>query len=236
MKNFKFISQKNQDDWIIKEIFNFKKNGFFVDLAASDGVSINNTFLLEKYLDWNGICIEPLPRHYNELKKNRKCILVNECVDSTTHTVEFISNKGVRGLANGILDTDMDNNYKIRGGLIKQAFNKNTVIKMKTKTLEEILDENNAPKIIDYLSLDVEGAETRIMENFPFTRYKFLSMTIERPTPKLNKLLFENGYLFVRNSNTMKKKVPFDTFYIHKSLDSPDIKKFPFKQVPKKNW
>ena len=36
-----FISQKGQDEWVIKEIFNYKKNGFFVDLAASDGKKIN---------------------------------------------------------------------------------------------------------------------------------------------------------------------------------------------------
>ena len=59
-------------------------------------------------------------------------------------------------------------------------------------TLEEILDDNLAPKVIHYLSLDVEGSETDIMRNFNFKKYKFLSLTIERPTPELNNLLFKN--------------------------------------------
>ena len=61
----------------------------------------------------------------------------------------------------------------------------------KTKTLEKILDENNAPEVIDYFSLDVEGAETEILRNFNFNKYTFLCLTVERPTPELNNLLLE---------------------------------------------
>jgi hypothetical protein len=59
-------------------------------------------------------------------------------------------------------------------------------------------------------------------------------MTIERPTPELNKLLFDNGYVFVQNS---KKLNPFDTFYVHHSIEGFDsIIKEPFEQVPPKEW
>ena len=39
----KFIGQKGQDEWIIDTIFKYKKNGYFIDLAATDGLKINNT-------------------------------------------------------------------------------------------------------------------------------------------------------------------------------------------------
>ena len=54
-----YFGNKNQDQWAVKEVFNFKKDGFFLDLAAADGLHQNNTFFLEKRLGWNGICIEP---------------------------------------------------------------------------------------------------------------------------------------------------------------------------------
>ena len=121
-----------------------------------------------------------------------------------------------------------DNNYRKRSKLINE-FKKN--IKKKTmNTLESVLDKNQAPKIIDYLSLDVEGAETEVLINFPFEKYTFLAMSIERPSPELNKLLFKNGYVFVKNFKV-------DTFYIHKSIENfKQIKKNDFEQLPPKSW
>ena len=107
------------------------------------------------------------------------------------------------------------------------------MLKLKTKTLEYVLDHFNAPKIIDYLSLDVEGAEERILSNFPFNKYTFLAMTIERPTPKLEKILFDNDYVFVMKS----KKLQYDTFYVHKSIPNfLKIIKEPYSPTPRKNW
>ena len=92
------------------------------------------------------------------------------------------------------------------------------------------MDEFNAPETIDYLSLDVEGAETRILRGFPFHKYKFLAMTIERPTVELNELLFKNGYVFVKNST-------MDSYYVHNTISNLNlIKKDPFKQIPPKDW
>ena len=58
------------------EIFENKKNGFFVDIGAHDGISINNTKLLED-LGWDGICIEPHPKVFQRLLLNRNCKKVN---------------------------------------------------------------------------------------------------------------------------------------------------------------
>ncbi len=127
----------------------------------------------------------------------------------------------------------LNNCIKYRIEQIEKARREHKTAFIKTKSLETVLDENNAPKIIDYLSLDVEGSETRILSNFNFSKYIFLAMTIERPTPKLNQILFENNYVFVQNSKLM----PYDSFYVHRSISSfNSIKKEPFSQVPPKDW
>ena len=220
-----YQSQKHQDKWIIEEVFPSKKGGFFVDLAASNGIHFNNTYVLEKDYDWNGICIEPNPLFLNELSDNRSCTIVPYCIDSIEREISFRIDNLELG---GIIDKDTDNNYSKRSEELYYSKKHNGIITLNTKTLEQILDELNAPSIIDYLSLDVEGAETRILRNFPFEKYIFLAMTIERPSVELNYLLKKHGYVFVKNS----KK---DFFYVHQSISNfKEIKKSPFKQVPQK--
>lgn len=204
-----YHSAFGQDRWIVEKVFNRKRGGFFVDLAASDGEWDNNTLTLEESFQWKGICIEANPIWFQQLKKRRNCILIPHCIDGEQHTVEFRK----WGHVGGIIAEDT--HYRISHIELEEAYQRGDVINLTTKTLEEVLDECNAPSIIDYLSLDVEGAETRILRHFPFDRYVFLAATIERVSPELHQILIENNYLFVKHAGN-------DDFYIHKSL--PDYK------------
>ena len=228
--NFTFISQKGQDEWVIRDIFDFKKAGFFVDLASTDGKKINNTYILEKNLGWNGICIEPNDMYHYDLKKNRNCFISHDIIDNRNNKI--VKFRTDNGELSGIVDNDTDNNPTIRSTELKTA----KIIKKITKTLEFILDKCDAPIIIDYLSLDVEGAEMRVLQNFPFNKYKFLALTIERPPPELEKILFKNGYIFVKKSRHNGKET-FDTFYVHKTIPNfNNIKKEQYSPTPKKTW
>ena len=53
------------------EVFNYKKNGYFLDLAATNGISENNTFYLEKKLNWKGLCIEPSKKFFKNFVKEK---------------------------------------------------------------------------------------------------------------------------------------------------------------------
>lgn len=205
-----YLSQFGQDRWVIEEVFHFKKRGFFVDIGAADGRLLSNTFVLEKFLKWNGICIEANPIKYKDLVETRKdSITLNVCLDFTNHVVDF---RYDNDLFSGIVDTDTDNKPQ-------SHFCPAGILRMTTKTLEQVLDEFHAPKVIDFLSIDVEGAETRILKNFPFHRYTFLAMVIENPSPELDAILRQNGYVFVRNN-------PCDFYYVHTSIQNfNEIKK-----------
>ena len=221
-----FFGNKDQDKWVVEEVFNFKKKGFFVDLAATDGFHENNTFFLEKRLKWKGICIEPNKKFYDKLIKTRKAKCYCKIITSKKSLVEYIINGGI----GGIIGDEFDNNKKKRSQLINKARKKNKIENRKSESFYEVLKKAKAPKVIDYLSLDVEGAEYEIFKNFPFSKYKFMSMTIERPPRKLNNLLFNNGYIFVKNYKV-------DGFYIHKSLNNrKEIKFEKFFQIGKKKW
>ena len=221
-----YFGGKRQDEWIVNEIFNHKRKGYFIDLAATDGILENNTFFLEKKLKWKGICIEPNKSFFKKLKRNRECIVLNQVISDKKKLVKFFEDGG----NGGIIGKNYDNNYQKRKKLLKKNDNFHKIKKYLALPLSSILKKYNAPKIIDYLSLDVEGAEEDIFKTFPFKKYKFLTLTIERPSRKLNRLLFNNNYVFVKNYKV-------DSFYIHKSIkDKINSKIENFEQLGKKNW
>ena len=76
-------SKKEKLDIKLDEIFDSKKNGFFIELGANNGLTQSNTAFFEKYRNWSGILIEPSKTAFNECIKNRpKSMCYNyACVD-----------------------------------------------------------------------------------------------------------------------------------------------------------
>lgn len=225
-----FNDQKGQINFLLNYVFDYEnnglmKNGFFIDLACADGLTINNTFFLEKYLNWNGLLFEPNPNFKKTIENNRKAPLINKCVsDKSGKVVKFRIDNGMLG---GIVSEETDNNYQFRSNELKKA----EIIELTTTTLKEELIKHNSPKLIDYMSLDVEGAEYEILKNFPFDKFKFKSMSIERPNKNLDLLLERNSYRQVAH-------LDYDVIYVHEDFISkinfnPKIK---FKFTPRKNW
>jgi hypothetical protein len=201
-------SQCGQDLYVLEKL-NYKKNGFFVELGASDGIQLSNTYILEKDLNWTGILIEP-SSEFNDLIKNRKSICFNECVSDKIAEEIFIE-----GLGNDNNNWENNNHFhlsslqkcfeqtlNVHGNNVRRIQIKDGISKkIITTTLDLLLDKGNAPSIIDYLSLDVEGNEYNILKNFPFEKYNFRIITVEHNGAEPNRtliheLLLKNKYLY----------------------------------------
>jgi FkbM family methyltransferase len=192
------LSQAGQDLWVYGNVFNEKKGGYFVDLGAYDGVHISNTFILESRYGWGGLLIEANPQTFSELQQNRTATCLNACVSATRESVLFRCNH----VLGGIVSHDCDD-------LTERPDER--VIKIESVPLESILRDAKAPNIIDYLSVDIEGAEDLALLEFPFHLYQFTAITIERPSHELREVLKRNKYLLVA-------EIPgLDCFYIHES-------------------
>jgi FkbM family methyltransferase len=197
--HFFHVAQAGQDLWVFGEVFNEKRGGDFLDLGAHDGILFSNSYLLEKKYGWTGICVEANSASFAKLKKNRRAICVHTCLDSTPGFVNFAE----RDVMGGIVSGDTDNTDAAAAA---------AVVRVETRTLESVLVENHAPTEIDYLSIDVEGAEQRVLGNFDFKKYRFKCITIERPSDLLRQVFQENGYLLI-------KEIPgLDCFYLHESM------------------
>ena len=72
-------SQLGQDLFAISNSIE-DSSGFFVEFGASDGISLSNTYLMEKMLGWQGILAEPARVWHPDLHRNRSAIIDTRCV------------------------------------------------------------------------------------------------------------------------------------------------------------
>jgi FkbM family methyltransferase len=142
-----FNSQDHQDEYLETNIFKGYKNGFYVDVGAHDGVSINNTLYFEKNNNWTGINIEPIKTVFDRLVSNRpNNINLNCAVCNNDGETDFLCNTGYTEMISGIKDNfDRRHLQRLRRENIQYG-STTELIKVKTQKLETILDENNVTK------------------------------------------------------------------------------------------
>jgi len=165
-----FYSQFNQDIYLEAIFFKGYKNGFYVDVGAHDGVTINNTLYFEKNNNWTGINIEPIKSVFDKLVNNRpNNININCAVCNNDGETEFLCNSGYTEMISGIKDNfDIRHLHRLEWENIQ--YNSTTeIIKVNTKRLETIFDEHSISHI-NYLSIDVEGAEFEVIKSINFDK------------------------------------------------------------------
>ena len=166
------------------------KPGFFVEFGAADGVSLSNSYLLEKEFGWKGILCEPSRSWHEELKKNRSCAVDTRCVYSRTgEKISFSEN--YIGELSGITEFTGDDHR----GLIDRT---TSSYQVETISLIDLLKHYNAPQHIDFMSVDTEGSEFEILNAFDFSQYSIGAIAVEHnytPTrEKVKELLLSKGY------------------------------------------
>ena len=198
-----FYSQANQDKWVC-DFLNNKRNGYFIDVGAYDGILMSNTFFLEKELGWNGICIEAESSLFDRLVQNRSSINIKIAVSNFDG---FCAWGGDRVLALG-----------------------EPIIEC--KTLESILVSAKANKKIDYLSLDIEGGEFDALASLNFSYWDIGMMTVEHnlfcsdsvSKDRVYELLSKNNFTRVvedavcLDSNPAFYNKPFEDWYVNNNL------------------
>lgn len=182
-----------------------RRGGFFVEFGGTDGVGLSNSYLLEKGFEWQGIVAEPDRSWHAKLHENRSCHIETDCVwRKTGETLKFAS------VEVGELSTIAD---FAKGDQFASARKGASTYDVQTISLLDLLDKYDAPKAIDFLSVDTEGSEYEILSAFDFSAYKFNFVTIEhnytKTRSKLRQLMEANGYQ--RVFETLSR---FDDWYI----------------------
>jgi FkbM family methyltransferase len=191
--------QFQADLWVALKIGHGKKDGYYVDVGSGDGIIISNTNLLDQ-MGWKGVCIDPFPKNM----QGRTCQVFRQPVYSESGKKVLFREAGFLG---GIAPTL---------GAHSDDVSKAPLVELVTATLDEILEKAKAPKWIDYMNIDVEGAEYEVLRGFSLDQYRVGSFTIEHnyePQKRelIRKLMEGKGYVRVRSWEV-------DDWYVHPNL------------------
>lgn len=158
-------TQLNQD--IFALLINQFCDGFFLEIGANDGYTLSNTLYLEDMFGWKGILVEPNMKYMKSLSKRKNSKIVNKAVSSKSGSEEFIDAGLYGGLKSSIDSTHTSHLQNTKS------------ITVECSSLQMILDTNQAPNTIDFISIDVEGGEIPIVEQMTSMRRRFKCGCIE---------------------------------------------------------
>ncbi|MBC7405103.1 MAG: FkbM family methyltransferase [Cytophaga sp.] len=169
------------EDRILAEIFNKKATGLCIEVGANDGVNDSTTMYFEK-LGWNCILVEPNPILCKLIRSFRNSTLIEAAASNENgKTSLFVAEGSERAHGVSTIDsTDVALN-KIKS----YGFTYNEV-QVETTTVNEILDNLKIDRAIDFVSVDVEGHELKVLEGFSLERWKPVVILVEDNSNYIN--------------------------------------------------
>ena len=194
-----------------------KNNGYFVEIGACNSINQSQCFYFEKYLNWNGIAVEPQKRFFELCSKNRKTFC-NKCIGDKKSTVKFIESihHDLSGVESELLNIET-NFQKHKTDWRDDGYKEYNVEMI---TLLDLLKCYNSPKDIDYLAMDCEGCEYPILKHFFDNNNNYLIkfISVEVPRKDLPELILQNNYTELINPILPLKNgriVNYERYFIH---------------------
>ena len=178
----------DNEDTAVLDYFKEKKNGFYVDVGCYHPIHRNNTYLLHKK-NWNGINIDTsqfsidLFDYMRPNDLNYKCAISNK-----NQIIKLFYQKELSQLST----TERNQAETVFQGNIKEK-------EVQAFTLDEILNRDKYKNSkIDFLDIDVEGADLKVLEGLSFDKFKPELVCVEIHEKKINK---SDIYNFLINKN-----------------------------------
>ena len=184
-----------KQDYIINYLLQDKREGVFFDGGAYDGKTISNTYFFESERSWTGICVEPIPKVFEQLKNNRKCHLINGALSPFSGQLAFKRVHGGSEMLSGLAEFRHEQHEKRTQSEVKSNGGSLETIKVKGYTFSKIMEIFDIDTI-DYMSLDVEGGELEILESIDFDKFNIKCLTVENNyhDSKMRSFMKSKGY------------------------------------------
>lgn len=197
------------DRWIVEKVFPGLQGGFFIEAGAVNGIGGSATYVLERALGWTGILVEVIPPYFARLAEWRQASRRdNRALWHTSGATLDFSWFPERAGRSGLTDTN-PGRKKLLGEDTEEE-----ILKVRTVTLADLLAAHAAPPVIDYLCLDIEGAEQQVLGAFDFHGpHKIRALSIEGH--RCDAIMQAAGYVPANNPFT---EVTFETYWLHPEI------------------
>lgn len=178
------------EDLILGRIFERKQSGFYIDVGAYHPVRFSNTLYFYKK-GWRGINIEPMPGSLELFNSMRPAdINIEAAVSDKEELLEYNS------FNEGALNTFSPELARERAGM--NGYFVEFQKKIKTRRLEDILDESLPPgQVIDFMSIDTEGYDLKVLRSNNWQKYRPQIVITEMFDFSIDKILGSKLYSFM---------------------------------------
>jgi FkbM family methyltransferase len=170
-KELNFYFSQFDEDIVLKHLLRGKQAGIYVDVGCNDPILLSNTFFL--YLNgWKGVCIDANEKLCKKFSKIRPLdtVVLSAVSDVEKEVVFYVSDSAP---AASTIDQEQLLEWK-------KHWEFNREVKMKTRRLEEILDQHlPMASEIDVLSIDVEGHDLNVLKSINLAKYRPVFIVIE---------------------------------------------------------
>jgi FkbM family methyltransferase len=186
----KYFHDLLNDKFYDEIVFLQKNKGYYVEIGALDGWQQSQSIHFEHVKEWDGIIVEPVMDWFEQIKKHRACHICTNPISDVRETNKFV----VRDFLAYSHMVDVDEIYgpdKVK-----------SVIEVDTITLYDLFEKYKSPTLIDFVSIDTEGYEYRIMNKYfeENDKYKINLISFEtNKQAKMHEIMISNSYIKIRN-------------------------------------
>jgi FkbM family methyltransferase len=180
---------EREEEWMIRDYFQDRRGGVFVDVGANHYRATSKTYYLETQLGWSGIAIEPQREFAADYAKHRP----------RTKFLPFFVSDASNETARLYIIRNMSPVASSDGEFVKKFGNPDEVRDVPTITLNDLLEAEGVTTI-DFLSMDIELHEPKALRGFAISRFKPSLVCIEALLPVRQQILeyfARNGYVLV---------------------------------------
>ena len=180
-------AQQQQDMLLLPVLLRERggRPGTFVELGALDGVQLSNTFMLERCFNWSGLLIEANPDNFKQLKRSGRQLsnFVHSAIcsaDTQPPTVRMTIDGG------NVAHQVSKMNASAALPLCTTKLEARRAIRCQPPTIDvpcaplrRLMSEAGLRRQVDFLSLDVEGAELIVLNTIAPSVFKFIMVETE---------------------------------------------------------
>ena len=177
------------EELIIRDYFQDRRGGFFLDVGCAWAVDYSNTYYLEKHLGWTGIGVDALIEYASDWEvirptsKFRNYLITDKSGGEGT----FFKSDSL-----GLSST----NEKLAEGTLFGFEVAPEEVSVPMITLTDLLDQEGVTKV-DLVSMDIEGHEPKAFAGFDINRFAPELLVIEGKNNQVESYLATHGYVLI---------------------------------------